>query len=304
MTPPPTNTASKLLLLAHSIASAGITRIRFRRSVASMPPSQPSRAPVTSPMLPPGTVAKPASGAARLIIRAMSLAPPEGARTAAPRAPAHRPPLLRLRRASRRRGPGSAAARRAQRRRRHRPAAREAARARGRSTAPPPPSAASADTYSALFIVNDDPDLARVCDADGVHVGQDDASVEAARELLGADAIIGLSTHSPEQIAAADERADRLHQRRAGLGDADESGPAGGRAGARLARRRAARTQPFFAIGGIDPCNAERGGRAPARGGSAWCGRSATRPTRAPRRPRCAEPSRPPRARRRAARTT
>ena len=41
-----------------------------------------------------------------------------------------------------------------------------------------------ADTYSALFIVNDDPDLARACDADGVHVGQDDASVEEARALL------------------------------------------------------------------------------------------------------------------------
>ena len=37
------------------------------------------------------------------------------------------------------------------------------------------------DTYSALFIVNDDPDLARACDADGVHVGQDDGTVEEAR---------------------------------------------------------------------------------------------------------------------------
>ena len=51
------------------------------------------------------------------------------------------------------------------------------------------------DTYSALFIVNDDPELAHTLDADGVHVGQDDASAEAARELLGPDAIIGLSTH-------------------------------------------------------------------------------------------------------------
>ena len=63
------------------------------------------------------------------------------------------------------------------------------------------------DTYSALFIVNDDPDLARSCDADGVHVGQDDASVEAAREALGPDAIIGLSTHSEQQIDDANGRA-------------------------------------------------------------------------------------------------
>src|SRR6478672_7618306 len=41
------------------------------------------------------------------------------------------------------------------------------------------------DTYSALFIVNDDPELAIACGADGVHVGQDDASAGEARELLG-----------------------------------------------------------------------------------------------------------------------
>ena len=63
-----------------------------------------------------------------------------------------------------------------------------------------------ADTYSALFIVNDDPDLARACDADGVHVGQDDASVEEARAMLGPEMIIGQSTHSEEQIAAAEAR--------------------------------------------------------------------------------------------------
>ena len=60
-----------------------------------------------------------------------------------------------------------------------------------------------ADNYSALFIVNDDPDLARACDADGVHVGQDDASVEEARAVLGSQAIIGQSTHSEEQIGRA-----------------------------------------------------------------------------------------------------
>ncbi len=54
-----------------------------------------------------------------------------------------------------------------------------------------------------LFIVNDYCDIARLVGADGVHVGQDDLPVAAVRELIGKDKIIGLSTHSPEQAAAA-----------------------------------------------------------------------------------------------------
>src|SRR4051812_19083058 len=50
-----------------------------------------------------------------------------------------------------------------------------------------------ADTFSVPFIVNDDPDLARACDADGVHLGEVD-EVAAAREVLGPDAIVGVST--------------------------------------------------------------------------------------------------------------
>ena len=46
------------------------------------------------------------------------------------------------------------------------------------------------------------PDLARAADADGVHVGQDDGSVAEARAVVGAERIVGRSTHSPEQIAA------------------------------------------------------------------------------------------------------
>jgi thiamine-phosphate pyrophosphorylase len=54
-----------------------------------------------------------------------------------------------------------------------------------------------------LFIVNDYPDLALLVDADGVHVGQDDFPVPEVRRLLGPDKLIGLSTHTPEQAAAA-----------------------------------------------------------------------------------------------------
>jgi thiamine-phosphate pyrophosphorylase len=56
------------------------------------------------------------------------------------------------------------------------------------------------------FILNDRPDLALESGADGVHVGQDDAPVALARRILGPDAIVGLSTHSTEDLAAASEQ--------------------------------------------------------------------------------------------------
>ena len=56
---------------------------------------------------------------------------------------------------------------------------------------------------NAVFIVNDRADLARMCGADGVHVGQDDLSPAEARAMVGADAILGLSTHTDAQLEAA-----------------------------------------------------------------------------------------------------
>ena len=58
----------------------------------------------------------------------------------------------------------------------------------------------------AFFIVNDHVTIAALVGADGVHVGQDDLPVAAARAIVGKDCIIGLSTHSPQQAekAAAD----------------------------------------------------------------------------------------------------
>lgn len=55
----------------------------------------------------------------------------------------------------------------------------------------------------AFFIVNDHVDIALLVKADGVHVGQEDLPVGRVRELVGEDCVIGLSTHSPEQAAAA-----------------------------------------------------------------------------------------------------
>jgi thiamine-phosphate pyrophosphorylase len=110
------------------------------------------------------------------------------------------------------------------------------------------------DNHSALFIVNDDPDLARSCDADGVHVGQDDTAVAEARALLGPDAIIGLSTHSEEQIAASAEApVDYVS-----VGPIWETPTKQGRpaVGLELISHASANvSRPFFAIGGIDASN-------------------------------------------------
>ena len=60
-----------------------------------------------------------------------------------------------------------------------------------------------ARTAAAQVIVNDRADIARLAGAAGVHLGQEDLSPEAARQIVGPDAAIGLSTHSDAQVAAA-----------------------------------------------------------------------------------------------------
>lgn len=111
------------------------------------------------------------------------------------------------------------------------------------------------DTYSALFIVNDDPWLARSCGADGVHVGQDDMPAAEAREIVGTEAIVGLSTHSREEIdASATAPVDHIS-----VGPIWETPTKEGRPGVGLGpieHAAAAAPHPFFAIGGIDPSNA------------------------------------------------
>ena len=56
------------------------------------------------------------------------------------------------------------------------------------------------------FIVNDRCDIGLAVGADGVHLGQSDLPIRLARELLGAKCLIGISTHSPEQVAEATEQ--------------------------------------------------------------------------------------------------
>jgi thiamine-phosphate pyrophosphorylase len=56
----------------------------------------------------------------------------------------------------------------------------------------------------ATFIVNDRADIALACAADGVHLGQDDLPLHAARKLLGPEKIIGISTHDLDQARSAE----------------------------------------------------------------------------------------------------
>jgi thiamine-phosphate pyrophosphorylase len=106
----------------------------------------------------------------------------------------------------------------------------------------------------ALFLLNDRPDLAAAADADGVHVGQDDEPVAAARAVVGADAIVGLSTHSIEQAAAgARSGADYIAVGPVHATPTKQGRPA---IGLEPVRWAAATVElPWFAIGGIDPAN-------------------------------------------------
>lgn len=61
---------------------------------------------------------------------------------------------------------------------------------------------AAAGDVGATLVVNDRVDVARAAGL-GVHLGQDDLPVAAARALLGPDAVVGLSTHTPAQLALA-----------------------------------------------------------------------------------------------------
>lgn len=103
------------------------------------------------------------------------------------------------------------------------------------------------------FVLNDRPDLALECGADGVHVGQDDAPPELARRILGEDAIIGLSTHAPaEWDGSAGAPVDYLS-----AGPVSPTPTKPGRPGTGLAYLEyvAARdgSRPWFVTGGATP---------------------------------------------------
>jgi thiamine-phosphate pyrophosphorylase len=112
---------------------------------------------------------------------------------------------------------------------------------------------AAADAAGALFVLNDRPDLVAACDADGVHVGQDDATPAQARAAVGRERIVGRSTHAPEQLAAADADPD-VDYLAVGPVHATPTKPGRPAAGIAYVEHavRIAPATPWFAIGGID----------------------------------------------------
>jgi len=111
---------------------------------------------------------------------------------------------------------------------------------------------AAADEAGALFVLNDRPDLVAACGADGVHVGQDDASPASARAAVGPGRIVGRSTHAPAQAAAAEADPDVDYL---GVGPVHATPTKPGRLAAGIgyvAHAAGAVRKPWFAIGGLD----------------------------------------------------
>lgn len=116
----------------------------------------------------------------------------------------------------------------------------------------------AAGAHQGLFILNDEPGLVSECGADGVHVGQDDVPVAEARAQAGPAALVGLSTHSPEQIDAACSAQGEARPDQISVGPVFQTPTKPGRpaTGLHLLRYAAANAIiPWFAIGGIDRRN-------------------------------------------------
>ena len=110
------------------------------------------------------------------------------------------------------------------------------------------------DRHGVPFIVNDRADLTFAAAADGVHLGQDDLPVGAARHLLGRSVIVGRSTHDPVQLREA--MLDDVDYVAVGPVHETPTKPGRPAAGIDLIRLAAAEaTKPWFAIGGIDGSN-------------------------------------------------
>lgn len=111
-----------------------------------------------------------------------------------------------------------------------------------------------AHARGASVIVNDRADIARLAGADGVHIGQDDLSPRAVRSLVGPAAVVGLSTHTIEQLArAVDEPVSYVAIGPVFGTTTKVTGH--GRVGLEMVREAAPRTRarglPLVAIGGI-----------------------------------------------------
>ena len=102
------------------------------------------------------------------------------------------------------------------------------------------------------FVLNDRPDLALACGADGVHVGQDDCPPAVARRILGPGALVGFSTHSPGELDAA--TAEPVDYVSAGPVTPTPTKPGRPGTGLDYVRYAADRSPlPFFVTGGVSP---------------------------------------------------
>ena len=119
----------------------------------------------------------------------------------------------------------------------------------------------AANEHGALFFLNDHSELVEACGADGVHVGQDDTPVAEARAQAGPGALVGLSTHSPDQFDAALAATGVSRPDQISAGPVWETPTKEGRpaAGLELIRHASnvAGDAPWFAIGGIDHSNVD-----------------------------------------------
>jgi thiamine-phosphate pyrophosphorylase len=108
--------------------------------------------------------------------------------------------------------------------------------------------------YDVPFVINDDVEIAKTVDADGVHVGQEDMACAKAREVLGPDKIIGVSVRTAEQALTAKEQgADYL-----GVGAVFQTGSKGDAitiSHEELLETTTATDLPSVAIGGISKDN-------------------------------------------------
>ncbi|MDH2904053.1 MAG: thiamine phosphate synthase [Actinomycetota bacterium] len=111
--------------------------------------------------------------------------------------------------------------------------------------------------FGVPFIMNDSAELALAAGADGVHVGQDDATVQHCREVLGDEAIVGLSTHADEEFdAGLLEPVSYLS-----AGPIVETPTKPGRAGTGVdypTRAQSRTTMPVFVTGGVSDRNVTR----------------------------------------------
>jgi len=107
---------------------------------------------------------------------------------------------------------------------------------------------------NSLFIVNDRIDLALAVDADGVHLGQEDFPLDDAKRVLGEEKILGVSTHSIEQVQQAESQGwDYI-----GIGPIfkSRSKPMTKPIGLKTLKEVSSTTRlPYFAIGGINEIN-------------------------------------------------